>query len=318
MLTASAIAAQERTHEEVQDQESEDSEDKYFTGEEEQQDNLESDIAEGELIEEQETMEETFNKLTITTPKKTPKNKSTGFKEVGQQVSFLFTIYNLELSNVPYVTAEYHVFGGSSKSFVPRLVKDVMVLQIEYVIPTCFLQKGQLIASHGANISNQDHVLTEFKHLCDHAKHQHAADPTKPKYTTTQIVALPFKCSSNEMEYELLAFASKDKEFVKEYGQAAVMFVFLVSLKAAKQPQYQKACQGITCKIEAINNLEDSLDEGNSHSEVAKWRMRASCCLIPPCHHLGGRMFGQMTSSRKFELLVISPPPPQVVSTFLL
>ena len=60
MLTASAIAAQEKTQEEVQNQESEDSEDKDFTGEEEQQDDLESDIAEGELIEEQETMEETF------------------------------------------------------------------------------------------------------------------------------------------------------------------------------------------------------------------------------------------------------------------
>ena len=115
-------------------------------------------------------------------------------------------------------------------------------------------------------------MLAEFKHLCDHAKHQHAANPTKPKYTTTQIVALPFKCSSNEMEYELLAFDSKDKELVKEHGQAPVMFVFLVSLKAAKQPQCQKAHQGITHKIKAINDSEDSLDEeeyGDSHSEVA-------------------------------------------------
>ena len=71
------------------------------------------------------------------------------------------------------------------------------------------------------------------------------------------------------MEYELLAFDSKDKEFVKEHGQAAVMFVFLVSLKAAKQPQCQKASQGITHKIEAINNSEDSLDNDDSHSEVA-------------------------------------------------
>ena len=77
----------------MQNQESEDSEDKDFTGEEEQQDDLESEIAEGELIEEQETMEETFKKLTIKMPKKTPKNKSTGFKEVGLQVSFPFTIY---------------------------------------------------------------------------------------------------------------------------------------------------------------------------------------------------------------------------------
>ena len=115
-------------------------------------------------------------------------------------------------------------------------------------------------------------MLAEFKHLCDHVNHQHAADPTKPKYTTTQIAALPFKCSSNEMEYELLAFDSKDNEFVKEHGQAAVMVVFLVSLKAAKQPQCQKACQGISCKIKAINDSEDSLDEeeyGDSHLEVA-------------------------------------------------
>ena len=74
------------------------------------------------------------------------------------------------------------------------------------------------------------------------------------------------------MEYELLAFDSKDKEFVKEHGQAAPMFVFSVLLKAAKQPQCQKAHQGITCKIKAINNSEDSLDEeedGDSHLEVA-------------------------------------------------
>ena len=45
LLTVSAIAAQERTQEEVQNQESEDSEDEDFTGEEEQQDDLESDIA---------------------------------------------------------------------------------------------------------------------------------------------------------------------------------------------------------------------------------------------------------------------------------
>ena len=93
----SAIAAQERNQEEVQNQESEDSEDEDFTGEEEQQDNLESDIAEGGLIEEQETMEESFKKLAIKTPKKTPKNKSTGFKEVGLQLSFPFTIYNFEV-----------------------------------------------------------------------------------------------------------------------------------------------------------------------------------------------------------------------------
>ena len=126
----------------MQDQENEDSEDKDFTGEEEQQDNLESDIAEGELIEEQETMEETFKKLTFKTPKKIPKNKSTGFKEVGLQVSFPFTIYNFEMSNVLDVTAEFHVFGGLLNSFVPRLVKDGMALQIEYVIPTYFLQKS--------------------------------------------------------------------------------------------------------------------------------------------------------------------------------
>ena len=115
-------------------------------------------------------------------------------------------------------------------------------------------------------------MLTEFKCLCDHAKHQHAADPTKPKYTTRQIVALPFKCLSNEMEYELVAFDSKDKGFVKEHGQAAAMFVLLVLLVAAKQPQCQKACQGITHKIEAMNDLEDSLVEeeyGDSHLEVA-------------------------------------------------
>ena len=100
-------------------------------------------------------------------------------------------------------------------------------------------------------------MLTEFKHLCDCVKHQHHADPTKPKYTTTQ------------MKYELLAFDSKDKKFVKEHGQAAVMFVFSVLLKAAKQPQCQKARQGITCKFEAFNDLEDSLDDGDSHSEVA-------------------------------------------------
>ena len=87
-------------------------------------------------------MDEAFKKLTIKTPKKTPKNKSTGFKDVGLQVSFPFTIYNFEVSNVLYVTAEFHVFGSSSKSFVPRLVKDGMALQIEYVIPTYFLQKG--------------------------------------------------------------------------------------------------------------------------------------------------------------------------------
>ena len=74
MLTASAIAAQERTQEEVQNQESEDSEDEDFTAEEKQQDDLERDIAEGESIEEQETMEETFKRLTIKTPKKTLKN----------------------------------------------------------------------------------------------------------------------------------------------------------------------------------------------------------------------------------------------------
>ena len=272
MLAASAIAAEERTQEEVQNQESEDSEDKNFTGEEDQQDDLESDIADGELIEEQETMEETFKKLAIKTPKKTPKNKSTGFKEVGLQVSFPFTIYNFEVSNVLYFTAEFHVFGGSSKRFVPMLVEDGMALQIEYVIPTYFLQKSWLIAAHGANISDQDPMLIEFKHLCDHEEHQHAADPTKPKYTTTKIVALPFKCSSDEMEYELLAFDSKDKEFVKEHGQAAAIFVFSVSLKAAKQPQYQKAHQGITHKIKAINDLEESMDEeeyGDSHLEVA-------------------------------------------------
>ena len=87
-------------------------------------------------------------------------------------------------------------------------------------------------------------MLTEFKCLCDCVKHQHATDPAKPKYTTTQIVALPFKCSSDNMEYELLAFDSKDEEFVKAHGQ---MFVFSVLLKAAKQPQCQKAHQGITC-----------------------------------------------------------------------
>ena len=152
---------------------------------------------------------------------------------------------------------------------MPRLFKDGMALQIEYVIPTYFLQKGRLIAAHGTNISNQNHMLIEFKYLCDCVKHQHAADHTNPKYTTTQIVALPFKCSSDEMEYELLAFDSKDKEFVKEHGQAAVMFVFLVSLKAAKQPQCQKACQGITHKIEAINDSDNSLDNDDSHSEVA-------------------------------------------------
>ena len=65
MSTASAIAVQERTQEAVQNQESEDSENKDFTEEEEQQDDLESDLAEGELIEEQETMEDTFKKLTI-------------------------------------------------------------------------------------------------------------------------------------------------------------------------------------------------------------------------------------------------------------
>ena len=119
MLTASAVAAQERTPEEVQNKESEDED---FTGEEEQQDDLESDIAKGELIEEQEIMAETFKKLTIKTPKKTQKNKSTGFKEVGLQVSFPFAIYNFEVSNVLYVTAEFHVFGGLLKSFVPRLV----------------------------------------------------------------------------------------------------------------------------------------------------------------------------------------------------
>ena len=74
------------------------------------------------------------------------------------------------------------------------------------------------------------------------------------------------------MKYEPLAFDSKDKELVKEHGQAVVMFVFLVLFESSKQPQCQKACQGITCKIEAINDLEDSLDKeeyGDSHLEVA-------------------------------------------------
>ena len=39
-----------------------------------------------------------------------------------------------------------------------------------------------------------------------------------------------------------------------------------------------------------------------------EWRMRVSCCLIPPHHHLGGRMFGQTTSSRKFEVLACPIP----------
>ena len=59
---------------------------------------------------------------------------------------------------------------------------------------------------------------------------------------------------------------------MKEHRQAALMFASLVLLKAANQPQCQKAHQGITCKIEAINDLEDSLAEeeyDNSHSEVA-------------------------------------------------
>ena len=61
---------------------------------------------------------------------------------------------------------------------------------------------------------------------------------------------------------------------MKEHRQAALMFASLVLMKAAKQPQCQKAHQGITCKIEAINDydLEDSLDEeeyDNSFSEVA-------------------------------------------------
>ena len=132
-------------------------------------------------------MDEAFKKLTIKTPKKTPKIKSTGFKEVGLQLSFPFTICNFEASNVLNVTAEFHVFGGSSKSFVPGLVKDGMALQIEYVIPTYCLQTGQLIAAQGANISDRDHMLTEFKHLWVCAKHQHAADPTKLKYTTTAL-----------------------------------------------------------------------------------------------------------------------------------
>ena len=165
MLTASAIAAQEKTQEEVQNQESEDSEDKDFTGEEEQQDDLESDGVDRGTGDNGRNIQEP----TIKMPKKTPKKKSTGFKEVVLQVSFPSTIYNFEVSNELYVTAEFHVFGGLLKSFVPRLVKDGMALQIEYVIPTYFLQKGRLIAAHGANISNQDHMLTEFKHLCDHA-----------------------------------------------------------------------------------------------------------------------------------------------------
>ena len=151
-------------------------------------------------------------------------------------------------------------------------------------------------------------MLAEFKHLCDHVNHQHAADPTKPKYTATQIVALPFKCSSNEMEYELLAFDSKDKEFVKEHGQAAVMFVFLVSLKAAKQPQCQKACQGSPAKsrpsmTQKIHWMRKNMVIPIWRLPWVEWRTRVSCCLIPPCHHLGCRMFGQTTSSRKFELL---------------
>ena len=49
------------------------------------------------------------------------------------------------------------------------------------------------------------------------------------------------------------------------------------------------------------------------------WRMRVSSCLISPCHHLGGRMFGQMTLLRKFELLAHPLPTiVGVVSTFLL
>ena len=59
---------------------------------------------------------------------------------------------------------------------------------------------------------------------------------------------------------------------MKEHRQAALMFASLVLMKAAKQPQCQKAHHGITCKTEAINDLEDSLDEeeyDDSYSEVA-------------------------------------------------
>ena len=32
-----------------------------------------------------------------------------------------------------------------------------------------------------------------------------------------------------------------------------------------------------------------------------EWRTRVSSCLIPPYHHLGGRMFGQTPSAKKWR-----------------
>ena len=108
-------------------------------------------------------------------------------------------------------------------------------------------------------------------------------------FQQTQIVALPFKCSSNEMEYELLAFGSKDKDFVKEHGQAAAMFVFLVLLKAAR------IIRGSSTRLrpsmtQKIHQMRKNMVIPIWRLPWVEWRTRVSCCLIPPCHHLTGRM----------------------------
>ena len=113
------------------------------------------------------------------------------------------------------------------------------------------------------------------------------------------------------MEYELLAFGSKDKEFVKEHGQAAAMFVFLVSLKAAKSHNARRLVRGSPAKLRPSMTWKIQQTRKNmviiQRLPWVEWRTRVSCCSIPPHHHLFGRMFGQTTSSRKFELLAPAP-----------
>ena len=46
------------------------------------------------------------------------------------------------------------------------------------------------------------------------------------------------------MKYEPLAFDSKDKELVKEHGQAVVMFVFLVLFESSKTATMPEGLSG--------------------------------------------------------------------------
>jgi hypothetical protein len=187
-----------------------------------------------------------------------PKQK----KLFSMNVEFPFILYDYTSDNRRHVSVDFLILNVPKDMLRPKMAADGSELHLGLVVPPFFARADRvMVVNEGDSDFGKDtHKSNAFKEAARKLHEHHQSFDDEKIMGAPQIIALPFKCEENIVDWELHAYDNESEEMTEDLGSPQFYLVLSVDLVSIIKPREKKKKGGFRVIKSPARPMEEERD----------------------------------------------------------